>query len=376
MTARKRTSRLNRLFHKPVGHSEQQSWLRYGLLKSFFLLSKAAARTFPGKERKWAWQGLSYKIQAYSFFEHVNIILDLKPQTQWSLEGALERIQAFPPEYRVWAVEGVGYIYAERILKQTELPDGLLQNKNLPRWSLGSLHSGMGMLFAIWFLQNFKKRDSSAISSGVLEQYLSLASENTMPGYREIPVESLGFITRLMHPQQVPVIDKILQEINRDFAAYFWHGVGRALCFLPENMRPGRTFPNRAVEMAGKEAPHEPGYLNVLSGLGWPLTLVNIKEPRILEYVLTYHRDRLLENDAFSKGVSSAIVLLQESIRDKTLISSFLEHKPDSSVPGLLDAWEQMIKNPCKRALEDYYPYLKKQNCWSEVFKYRQNRPG
>lgn len=376
MTARKRTSRLNRLFHKPVGHSYRQSQARYRLLKSFLLLSKAAAATVPGKERKLAWQGLSFKIQAYTFFEHINIILDIDSQSQWYLSEVLKMVEALEPKNRVWAVEGVGYIYAERVLKKKELPTGLVQNNNLPRWSLGSLHSGMGMLFAGWFLQNYKNQKSSSNSHMILEEYLTLIKKNTMPGYKEVPLESLGFIARLMYPGEVLVLDKLLHEIDQDFAAYFWHGVGRALCLLPENMWPGRSFPCRAVEMAAKEAPHELGYLNVFSGLGWPLTLVNIREPRILEYVLKYHRDRLLENDAFSNGVSSAIVLLLESIRDRTLIDSFLDHKPGSSFPGLLEAWDKLIKTPCKRALKDFYPYLKKQNCWSEVFKYRQNRPG
>ncbi len=368
-----RHERMAWLFHKPFDHSNRADWLRYRFLKLFFRSSKAIARIVPGKERKLAWKELMFKIQAFTFFEHINIILniDSDPQQSVSLRAVLEMVRETEPAYLLWATEGVGYIYAEKAFKEKEPPTGLLQDKNLPRWSLGPLHSGMGMLFASRFLQDFKNGNLYSDPSRALEQYLYLSRDNSIPGYAEIPVESLGFISRLLYPGELLVIDRLLQNINQELVAYFWHGVGRALCFLPENLWPGRSFPWRAIEIAIKETPHETGHFNVFSGLGWPLTLVNIREPRIMENVLKYHRDCLLENNAFSSGVSSAMVLLMDSVGDNTLINSFCDHKPDCSDPRIHENWIQLIKNPCEKALTDFYPYLKKRNCWSEVFKYR-----
>ncbi len=182
----------------------------------------------------------------------------------------------------------------------------------------------------------------------------------------------MGFIARLQYPEEVLVIDKILHDINEDYVSYFWHGVGRALAFLPSNLWPGGSFPWKAIRMAAKEFPHELGQLNVLSGLGWPLTLVNIREPKIMEGVLKYHGEFLLKNDAFSNGVSSALVFLQEFINDKTLINSFYNHKPDTSNESLHEIWDQCIKIPCERVFKEVYPYLEKENCWAELLRYRE----
>lgn len=364
------------VFHKRVGHANRQSRARYRLLKFFALLAKTTAGITPGQKGKLAWTGFNFRLRAFTFFEHINIILDLDPRSHLSLVEALQRIEKLGLENRMWALEGVGYIYGENILTFKEPPSGLLRKKKLPRWSIGSLHSGMGMAFATWFLKNFQHQDSNSHSGKKLEYYLNFARENSMSGCGEIPVESLGFIARLLYPAVVPVLDRLLQEIDRDLAAYFWHGVGRAFCFLPGNIWPARIFHWRTVKIAVNEAPHELGYLNILSGLAWPFILVNLKEPRILEYMLLYQKDYLSENDAFADGVSSAIVFLLESIHDGSLAGSVCDHKPDSADTGLLKAWHKLIKTPCDKAVKNLYPYLDKKNCWSELFKYRQNTPG
>jgi hypothetical protein len=370
MAAHKRISRLNRLFHKPAGYSHRHSPARRRLLKFFQFTAQMAARIVPTVENTLACRELTFKIRAFSFFEHVDIFLDLDPDSPWPIEEAVKKIQALEPENRVWALEGVGYIYAERALKQKETPEGILQNINLPHWSSGGLHSGMGMVFANRFLQNFKDQNSLSISFKTIERYLALVRENSLPSCAGIPLDSLGFIARLMFPEQVPLIDKRLQKMEKNLAAYFWHGVGRALFFLPGNMWPGRSFPWRAVEMAPTEAPHEFGYLNILSGLAWPLTLVNLREPRITENVLKYHRERLSKNEAFSNGVSSAIVFLTKSIGSSPLIDSFLNHNPASSEPRLREDWERLVKTPCQKALNSH-PHQENRNSWSKFFLYK-----
>jgi len=384
MTAHTKTSRLNRLFHKPQGRSHRRSFLRYGLLTFSRFIAAATARIAPGAERELAWQELRNKILTFTFFEHINIILDVtkrySSQDKSSqidkilihdrIEDAVKKIRALAPENRVWALEGVGYIYAEQALKKKETPMGILQDNKLPPWSLGGLHSGMGMAFANWFLNQSQNQDTSSGSFEMIEQYHTLARQNSLAGCTGILLDSLGFISRLMAPVQLPEIGKQLQEIDKDFAAYFWHGVGRALCFLPQNMWPGRSFPWRAVEMAIKEAPHELGHVNMLSGLAWPFTLVNLREPRILENVLKYHRETLIKNDAFSKGICAALVLLAGSIDDRSLIDSFLEHHPDPAEPGLPELWQQVVKEPGKKALANPSPHLKNRYSWSQLFKY------
>jgi hypothetical protein len=230
----------------------------------------------------------------------------------------------------------------------------------------------MGMAFAGCFLHHFTDHKTSHQSPRSLEQYITLVRENSQPGCAEIMLDSLGFIARLMYPQKVRELNSDILKIERDFTPYFWHGVGRALFFLPEHIRPRRSFPGKAVKMAAREAPDEPAFQNMLSGLAWPLTLVNLREPRIFEQVLTRHRDCLTGNAAFFAGVCSAIVFWAGSIADMTLVDSFLDFTPS---PQLRETWDTFIKIPCREALNDWYPRLAKRKTWAELFKYRQNSP-
>ncbi len=131
----------NVLFHKRVGKSNRLGWAKYRLLRLFFLFSKSITKIIPGKERYLAWKELTLKIQVFTLFEHINITIKLDPKSDISLEESVELVQKriSEPENRMWASEGLGYLFAERefLLKGNERVTGFLQKKNLPRQSLG-----------------------------------------------------------------------------------------------------------------------------------------------------------------------------------------------------------------------------------------------
>jgi hypothetical protein len=325
---------------------------------------------------KLAMKELVNKIKAFTYFQHINIILKFDIKKQKSPVDVLGLLDRLDTENFLWAAEGIGYLFTEKIVNQEFPGSHLFLVNDYEHNFLGILHSGMGMSLANNFLMKVDMaKDWPFLTKGI-KQYLSLLNKVSLPGYEKIPVESLGFISRLLFPDFLPVINQLFHEVDDELVPYLWHGVGRALCFLPRHLWPGCSSPWRAIEIAESEAPHETAFLNILAGLGWPLTLVNIKHPQIMEQVLRYHGKYLSKNDAFSSGVSSAVLFLRDYLRENSLIMEFYNYKPEDSEPGLHKTWDKLIKIPCEKALEHFYPYLKREHRWSELFKYRPNLPS
>jgi hypothetical protein len=164
------------------------------------------------------------------------------------------------------------------------------------------------------------------------------------------------------------ILDQQLSEIEQDVVGYYWHGVGRALYFFPTYFVPGSCSPWRAVE---REAPHELARFNVLAGLAWAVTLVNLRQPKIMEAVLKYHGDQLSESGAFSNGVASSIMMRYDTTPDAPFIIPFCEYQSDPYDSGLVERWKDQVGSPCQEALQQYYPVLKEHNRLDEMFRYQ-----
>jgi hypothetical protein len=119
------------------------------------------------------------------------------------------------------------------------------------------------------------------------------------------------------------------------------------------------------------EAPHTLGRLNVLAGLAWALTLVNIRYPEILETFLKHHGDLLSTSDAFANGVSSATMIWYDMTWNDPYLKAFCRHQPDPSDPDLVKLWNRQVRGPCLEALQHHYGMLKEQHRLGEVFRYQ-----
>ena len=75
--------------------------------------------------------------------------------------------------------------------------------------------------------------------------------------------------------------------------------VGRAIYFSARYFLPWTRIPWASI--AG-EAPHEIGRQNIISGLAWAITLVNMRHPAVMERLITEHQGEL-DKDAFANGV-------------------------------------------------------------------------
>jgi hypothetical protein len=114
------------------------------------------------------------------------------------------------------------------------------------------------------------------------------------------------------------------------------------------------------------------GRLNALAGLGWALTLINIRHPEILEAFLKHHGNALSANDAFANGVSSSLMVWYDMRGDDPYLRAFCHHRPDTSEPGLIQLWDSQVMDPCQEALQAYYGVLKAQHGLDEVFRYQR----
>jgi hypothetical protein len=324
-------------------------------------------------ESRVVWQEFSNKIQAFDLFQHVDTVLQL-PQRDVPLQELVAKAYALGPYRAVWATEGLGHRYAEAHWGPEGIPRHLLttaQAQTLPTRSLIPLHTGMGLSLANHLLQTVNPQSSGADVRTMLQQFVTLCRENSRDGYTGATLEALGLVARTLYPQMIPVIDQQLWNIDVDLVGYFWHGLGRALYFTPTNFLPCHSAPWRAVELAQREPPHALGRLNALAGLLWAVTLVNIRQPEIIEAVLKHHGSLCFESDALSNGMSSALIVWQDATQDSATITAFCQHHADLASPGLERLWHDMIRGPCVEALQWVHPVLQEQGQLGAIFRYQ-----
>jgi hypothetical protein len=336
--------------------------------------AEACKFIMPGRENRLAWQELKNKLQAFALFEYVDVTLHLPSGPEVPLTTLVEKADALGPYLAVWAMEGLGRYYAETYWEYRGTPQHLLtadQVSALPPRSLVPLHTGMGLSLADHILATLTPQSLDTEIDTVLQRFIALCQHNSREGYTGAGLEALGLITRLRYPHMVSIIDRRLSVIDPDIVGYFWHGVGRGLYFLPLNALPCSNSAWRAVEMAQGEAPHTLGQRNALGGLVWALTLVNLRHPAILETLLQRCGEALAANDAFSTGVSAALMIWYDIEGSDPYLRAFLQHQPDQSHPRLGQLWNDQVREPCQQALQQYYGVLKARHCLGEVFRYQ-----
>ena len=268
----------------------------------------------------------------------------------------------------LWAVEGLGHYYTDSYHAHFGDPQGLLVEANaaVPEKSLTMLHAGMGLSFADRLIGSLNPDDPSpGPTRAVLEQFVSLCRNNSRKGYLGCAIESLGLVTRDFYPDLLNVVQEQFQQLAPDLVGYFWHGAGRALYFSREYFLPALSTVWSGID---EEARNCPDRLSAMAGLAWALTLVNMRQPAILEHALpSYTQDSSLAQ-GFSNGVASSIIMRQDTTPDEPFISAFYQHRPDSQSAEL---WDRFIATPARAGLQNYYPVLKEKQNLGEVFRYQ-----
>jgi hypothetical protein len=328
----------------------------------------------PGSEGRVSWREFRNKLRVFELFEHPDSALGLPPSNSLPLTKQTQLASSLGPYLAVWVMEGLGHDYAEtfwvRGAKSHEM-FSMRKTGELPANSLVPLHSGMGLSLAEHVLEDVTPESTSPEIQYRLRQFVDLCDENSRSGYAQVAYESLGLVARNLFPRMVKTIDRELCEMDQQLLSYFWHGVGRAIYLAPTNFLPSIGTLQCSLDSALHEPPHELGRLNAMAGLAWALTLVNIRDPHVIERALRHLGPQVGDTEAFADGVGSSIVIWYDSTRDASLIEALSDYEPKGNDPSLAGLWESQVRRPCKRALQ-HYEALKNNRRLGDIFRYQK----
>lgn len=312
---------------------------------------------------------LANKGEVYTLVRLVGRLLGVPEGFPLPLEELLVRAHGLGEFAELWAVEGLGHQDASAAWAAGLTPRRLLAGRPgppLPAASLLMLHAGVGLGIAEHLLDPVGPWSSAERLREAVRESVALARENSMPGYAGATLESLGLVTGLFHPPQVPRVDAALAGETPDVRDYFWHGVGRSIYFGPTSFLPCSTWEN--FRAAASLAPDERARRNAIAGLVWALCLVNQRQPEVLdELVVAPHGRELAGDPAFANGIASSVVMRAETTPGADFVAAFCAHRPRRSPPEL---WRRLVAEPCRRALEVYRPALARAGRLGDVFRF------
>ena len=315
------------------------------------------------------------KLQIITLVTHVHAELGLDANRVDSLYVLVDRIYAMPTFPRIWATEGLGHWYGDVAMKNaTGGPDptGLLtdpQYDSLAPWSMTMLHAGIGMSFAKAVLVDLEPASSPETLRAAIARFVRLCRDSSRQGYTGAALESLGLATRTLYPKLLRVIDREIPSVDPELHGYYWHGAGRAMYFEPMGMLPSVNAPWRMIRRLDEEAPHDLARRNVLAGMGWALSIVNMRQPIVMEAFLRHHAGLARAEDAFTNGVISSMMMRYDTSRDDAYIWPYLHYQPaDTEVAS---AWRTLITAPCEVALRTTYGELQRTHSLEQLFHYR-----
>jgi hypothetical protein len=332
---------------------------------------REARRVFSSAENiRLGWEELSNNYEVFTLVKNVSKLLHIPQSSQdFDLGKLIEAAYALGQFPDLWAVEGLGHDYAMTFWTNGKPIRGILSGgkaKALPFKSLTMMHAGMGLAFAEQLMKTITPYSPASQIQRTLGEFVTLVKENARKGYKGAAYESLGLVTRFWHSEMVPIVNRYMPEVEPVALSYFWHGVGRSLYFLPVYFVPGLLSAWREVE---RESPSELAKLNIIAGLAWATTVVDVRQPRIMETILKYYGDMVCKTPAFTNGIMSALIMGMDITPDDFYILRFLSHKP--SDPQVAELWDKLVGGPANEAVQRIHAVLKKHDRLGEVFRYQ-----
>ncbi len=307
----------------------------------------------PGDTGSVARRELCNKIEVYLLVRGARRRLGLPPTDQsFELAPFIERAQALDPYRALWVIEGLGHDYAVCKLAAGESA-GILRRQEAPSSALLMLHAGLGLALAEQVLGELRPDHPAPVEvERAIERFLELARANSRPGFADAAIESLGLVVRCFYPDLVAPVDRTLAAFDRALHGYFWHGVGRAIYFVPVNFLPGYGSISHAVEMARRQAPDPLSRRHAVAGVAYAVALVNLSHPGVVEHLLRALGESLRDG-AFTEGLVSSIVMRRATTPDDPGLEIFLRHRPDPAAPRVAGLWRELVSGPVDQALRE-----------------------
>jgi hypothetical protein len=316
-------------------------------------------------------QELLNKGQIFTLVPAVSGLIGVPERGPLNLPELVARSYCLGSFLSLWAIEGLGHDYGDSFWHQGIVPSGILSPevaRGLPSGSLPMLHAGIGLSFAQTKLKGLDWRIPAEEIRRLVAEIVALDRDNSLPGYVGAAYESLGLVSRTIHPTMVSAVDQAVRAVAPEQRGYFWHGVGRSIYFWVFNFLPCSHW--QIFQMARREAPDEEAFLNAWAGAAWGYTLVNQRQPQVMaELVIERHGEELAQNGGFSNGVMSSIMMRYDTTPGAPFIDEFIQYRPRDR--RLAELWNRLVRVPAETALADYYPVIKRQARVGDIFQYR-----
>jgi hypothetical protein len=315
---------------------------------------------------------LANNLEVYQIVRNVRDVLGLPPHGPFPLDVFVAEAYATGSFASLWAIEGLGFEYADRLLDaETSDVNPILDSEwtgSIPRSSLTMLHAGFGLAFARRLLPCLTPFDSEARIAEIVEEFLGLCAAHSRAGYAGAAQESLGLVARTWHAQLMHPIDRQLARLDGAARERFWHGAGRALYFHPLHIVPGFVSPWPA---AASEPPDAIARLNMWAGLAWATALVNRRHPDVLLDLIAGRGAELAADDAFSSGVASALLMTLDIAGGDGSSLAICRECPAGVESPHASAWDALVGAPCRYASSGLLGLLSAHALLGELFRYR-----
>ena len=320
----------------------------------------------PGTTNRLACQEFQNKLRAFDLFEHADLIVDSSPRKGFAMQNAVTQLALRERWDSVWVAEGISWHYATS--KRINVPSLLPEDAAWAAKYLVPFHTGMGMSLAEAALRNASLAAGTIVDS--LNQFFEVCRSHSRKGCQGAAYETLGLVARTLSPHLIRPIDRALSQADSVKLAYFWHGVGRAMYFLPTAFFPADWLALQAVQKAGREAPHTLGRLNATAGVAWAFTLVNIRHPQVLEAFFKRLGDTLPSADAIANGVGSVLMFWRQCAGEDVYWRALSRHSEMLAGTQGSRLWERYVVQPCRFAIR-FSETVAERHQISDMFRYR-----
>ena len=144
----------------------------------------------------------------------------------------------------------------------------------------------------------------------VVANFITNVDSIAVNGYQQVCWEPFGLMMRLYNREMEPGIIELLRKDYPEFCLSCHHGIGRASYFAWEFFPPVCAA---QIDILIRDANSVEEANNILAGFAWALTLVNVKNPKLVSFLLEDLAIGGRHRDAISNGVISALVVAYQS---------------------------------------------------------------
>ena len=322
----------------------------------------------PGRDLFCDWRELDNKFEAFRLFQYADRELKL-PVDRVPIEEAVGEALTLDAFRAIWIIEGIGYIKGTAASASRE---GLLSEgagSRLPDRAMISLHAGMGTAFAERLIAGLRSNPTTEEVSPTVERFVELCQNNCRPGWEDACIEPLGLVVRCLYPHLLAPVSAAMDGLSPALRKLFWHGVGRSLYFVPTNFLPIPGAHERMMKGAVAEAGRADDRRQLLAGLIWAVTLVNLPQPAVIRSLVPVCA-RLGGQAEFTNGLISALLAWRHMAPgDARRIASYTRPLPNHHRDAV--AWKVWIETPAREALEEIWPGLERRNQVPALYTYR-----